>query len=471
MSRTHRVAASLVLGSVVITGAGLAATLVIKSPAQRTAETGPPTADVLTAPVEFRVLSSSVVTRGRVTAGQSVEIAPSAAGAEGGGKAVVTRLPVKAGSQVKHGQSLIEISGRPLTALQGDLPAYRDLKPGSQGRDVTQLRKALSRLGHDSSGDHNGYFGEATKRALSSYYRVLGYAPLPAQEDGQEQVKAARASVKSAERRLQDVRDGQGAQSKPGKTPSPASSVGPNPSSGNGASVGREVERATEDLKSARSDLSKAISENGPMLPASEVTFLQGFPARVESVPVSVGSVISGKAMTVSAGALVIKGALGAHEKGLVRAGQRVQVLSETDGTSAHGVVLSVADEAVREEEQSEGTTETRPGQAAGFPFVISPDKPLPPRFVAQDVRVTVESASSRQKVLVVPITAVSAGANGKTLVTLYDKGVRVPVEVVTGTEGDGYVEIRPLDKKAVKPGSLAVVGVREQGRGATSGS
>lgn len=171
---------------VVMSVGGVALTGVVRSPAEAATETGPPAADVLTAAVERRVLVDTVVTRGQVAAAQSLDVTVAGTGGKDTVKTVVTKLPVKVGDSLKAGQVLAEISGRPLFALPGKVPVYRDLRPGSSGHDVQQLQEALKTVGYPVKGDAAGKFGAGTKAAVSSFYRSLGYDPLPAQEGGED---------------------------------------------------------------------------------------------------------------------------------------------------------------------------------------------------------------------------------------------------------------------------------------------
>ncbi|WP_329311190.1 efflux RND transporter periplasmic adaptor subunit [Streptomyces sp. NBC_01262] len=452
----RRVLAGVAAGAVLLTGAGVAASSVIKSPAQAAADSGAPAPDVLTATVERRVLTDSVVIRGTVTAGQSVDVTPPTSGGTDTARSVVTKLPVRAGQSVRSGQVLVEVSGRPVFVLAGKLPAYRDLKPGSHGQDVAQVQEALRSLGHGTGGDAAGVFGAGTQAALAAFYAGLGYDPVPAEPDGAQQVTSAQTAVTQARRTWQDAKDALAAARQPASQGATASTLTVD-------QARKQVERAAEDLDTARSDLAAARAAAGPQLPASEVVFLRGFPARVDSVSVSVGATVSGKLMTVSAGALVVKGSLAPFQKGLVHPGQKVQILSEVDGVTANGTVASVSDTPNAAGGDGAQGDQSQTAGAGSYAVLVRPDRALDAGLAAQDVRLTVQAASSQGKVLVVPVSAVSAGADGKTVVTVYHGGQRRRVEVTLGTSGDGFTEIRPLAPGAVKEGDRVVVGVQEQ--------
>lgn len=421
----------LAVGAFALSGAGLWGASLVQSPAQAAADARPPAPDVLTAAVERRILSDTVVTRGTVSASQTLDIAPAASAAEGG-KPVVTKVLVQAGKTFKAGRVLMEISGRPVFVLTGTLPVYRDLKPGAHGEDVRQLQKALTGLGHGTGGDKKGVYGPGTKAAVAAFYTSIGYDPVLVGGDsggeGGDPVEAARGQVKAAERALAGLT-------------SRKADAGADAEAG---ASGDELRYAREDLAEARQKLADAEAVSGPMVPASEVAYLSGFPARVDVVNAKVGGDVGEKPLTVSAGRLVVKGSLAAHEKGLVRPGQKVRVLSEATGEEATGVVASVSEAPVTATPEGGSAGEAAPGQ--GFALEVRPDNELPATLAGQDVRLTVEAATSAGKVLVVPVSAVSAGADSRTTVTvLQNDGTRRRVEVRPGTSGDGYVQVTPV--------------------------
>ena len=156
LSRRKRAVAALATGAVVLAGSALWTSTFVKSPAQAAADAGPPAPDVLTAPVERRVLADTVVTRGTVSATQTVDLAPVGAAADGSAAPVVTKVMARSGQTFEAGRVLVEVSGRPVFALPGKLPVYRDLKPGTHGDDVRQLQRALRSLGHSTGSDASG---------------------------------------------------------------------------------------------------------------------------------------------------------------------------------------------------------------------------------------------------------------------------------------------------------------------------
>ncbi|MFJ3975701.1 peptidoglycan-binding protein [Streptomyces sp. NPDC090021] len=382
---------------------------------------------------------------------------------------MVTKLPLTQGSEAAAGRVLMEVSGRPLFVLPGKTPVYRDLKPGATGDDVAQLQRGLAAMGHSSGGDKASQFGAGTKAALTAFYASIGYDPIQAAADGGEAVNAAQDAVSGAERALQDARTAAWAAS-PGGTAAAASGT----PSGKPAPAGPDAQltasRAQEDLDRARRRLADVQAKTGPMLPAGEVVFLEGLPARVDAVNVSIGSKISGPAMTLSAGELVVRAQLKEHQKGLVRAGQKVEIHSEVSRITAAAQVQSVDDKLSvpkaapqggrtgQDSDQGQG-----PAGQSGYALVVRSDKPLDPSLAGQDVRLTIEAAATDGAALVVPASAVSAGADGLTSVTVVDaSGTQKRVGVRAGTVGDGFIEVVPSAPGTLSEGDDVVTGVKQ---------
>ena len=146
----------------------------IESPADAAARTAPPTPSPILVPVEKRVLASNVVTRGAARFGlpQPVSIAPSSLKPQSG---LITTLPLR-NAQFAEGAVLLTASGRPVFVLQGQVPSYRDLTPGTTGEDVRQLEQGLKRLGFDP-GPVDGVYDQLTGSAVARWYQSKGQEP------------------------------------------------------------------------------------------------------------------------------------------------------------------------------------------------------------------------------------------------------------------------------------------------------
>jgi peptidoglycan hydrolase-like protein with peptidoglycan-binding domain len=170
----------------------------VRSPREAAAKASPPKPSVLTAVVERRSLTATIIQRGDVRVGSSYAVdAPSSVNEP----LVVTRAVLTPGEQVSEGALLVEVSGRPVFVLQGAVPAYRELSPGTTGADVKELQTALGRLGCDGGSDAT--FGEALKACVTAFYNKAGYQPLSAGV-GADGV----SKVDQASRVLADAEDG-----------------------------------------------------------------------------------------------------------------------------------------------------------------------------------------------------------------------------------------------------------------------
>jgi peptidoglycan hydrolase-like protein with peptidoglycan-binding domain len=146
----------------------------IQSPAEMAMRTAPPEPSPILVPVESRVLSSDVVTRGTVRFGlpQPISIAPSTVK---GGIGLIATLP-RPNTGFREGEVILSVSGRPVFVLRGATPVHRDMSPGTTGGDVRQLEEALARLGFDP-GTVDGIYDQKTSAAVERWYRKAGWEP------------------------------------------------------------------------------------------------------------------------------------------------------------------------------------------------------------------------------------------------------------------------------------------------------
>jgi len=171
--RTVILFAVLGFAAVLVVGGWLTSSR-IETPADIAARTAPPIPSPILVPVEKRVLSSKIVTRGTARFGlpQPISIVPSALKTDIG---LIATLPLP-NTQFKEGDVMLTASGRPLFILQGGLPAYRDLVPGISGDDVLQLERGLERLGF-SKGRIDGIYDQKTSASVAKWYKSKGWEP------------------------------------------------------------------------------------------------------------------------------------------------------------------------------------------------------------------------------------------------------------------------------------------------------
>lgn len=86
---------------------------------------------------------------------------------------VVTTIDIVPGEMVQVGMVLYTVSLRPVIAAVGEVPSFRDLSAGAEGKDVRQLEDLLVSLGFlDVESDN--LFGAATASAVREWHRTLG---------------------------------------------------------------------------------------------------------------------------------------------------------------------------------------------------------------------------------------------------------------------------------------------------------
>ncbi len=136
---------------------------------------------VLTATVVLRRLSQTLTVRGVIAAASVRQVGFGSVNVPGA-QPIVTARPPRVGSAVADGSVLAQVAGRPVFAMAGVTPMYRDLTTGDRGPDVAQLQDGLAALGFPT-GDSFGVFGRSTNAAVRAFYRNSGYAP-PASTSG-----------------------------------------------------------------------------------------------------------------------------------------------------------------------------------------------------------------------------------------------------------------------------------------------
>jgi multidrug efflux pump subunit AcrA (membrane-fusion protein) len=117
---------------------------------------------VTTAKVQLADLNSTLAFAGTLTYQASADGSPYTVINQARG--IYTKLPAE-GDRVRCGRPLYRVNDRPVLLLCGAIPAYRDLKQGDTGKDVSQLNRNLRALGHKVT--LNDRFTAETGRALA----------------------------------------------------------------------------------------------------------------------------------------------------------------------------------------------------------------------------------------------------------------------------------------------------------------
>jgi peptidoglycan hydrolase-like protein with peptidoglycan-binding domain len=517
----------------------------IQSPAEAAAEAEPPEASNITVEVVREVLSADVITRGDIVYDEPVSVALSGSFAETPEKLVVTQA-VEVNSDLAEGAVAVEVVGRPVFLLTGEIPMYRDLRPGATGDDVLQVEHALARLGF-FAGTPDNLWDAATSAAVAAWYESAGYRPNGLSDEDEAALRAARdrvtssqAAVADAEQALRDVSAGSGQAAiaaaraeidaardawglantdsdranllaAQAVTAAEAALAAAQQDLANGvpdadiavaeataaldearfnqtrtateqqalvdaaiarltvaeasladlqrgtdtSSLRRQIDAAREEVGVAREELAALEAGLGTWIPAGEVVFLKAMPVRVDQVAVSRGSVIDGAFITVSGSELALRSSVTDRDAPRVEVGMEVEIENPETGGVIPGVITFKADRA--------GTEGVQPDRIY---LEITPED-IPPEIVGTNVRVTIPVSSTGGEVLAVPAAALSATANGSTIVQVEDDdGELRTVTVQPGLAAGGLVEVTPVQGELAE-GDWVVVG-RE---GATSGS
>ena len=204
MRRGLRVVVVLVVVSAAA-GLGWIAGQRVKSPDQIAFETEPPAPSLITVEVQLTELSADVIVRADV--GYDDPASLKLSGALGGlpEVLVVTAAPDR-GTDIVEGSVAIEISGRPVFLLEGEIPVFRDLRPKAVGPDVLQLEEALARLGY-FDGEPDQEWDLATGTAVAAWYESRGYEPNGVSDDEQDRLDQARDRVDTAEDAVEAAAD------------------------------------------------------------------------------------------------------------------------------------------------------------------------------------------------------------------------------------------------------------------------
>jgi peptidoglycan hydrolase-like protein with peptidoglycan-binding domain len=424
LDRKHKLALSLVFVVLLAVTSWVAGSR-IQSPAEAAARTAPPTPSPILVPVEERVLTSDVITRGTARFGlpQSISLAPSSLKS---GVSVITTLPQR-GDQLEEGDVLLTASGRPVFALQGDIPVYRDLYPGLSGQDVRQLEAALERL-RFGPGPVDGVFDEETTAAVAKWYNSAGYSSFPATG---EQL----ANLRTLEDELALAVD-----KKVAAENTLAISAGEN------NSARREVDWLTFLVDRLTREVEAARQKAYAPVPMDEIVFISAFPVRVEQINVKIGDAASGPVIGVTNNQLAIDSSLPLAESDLVKPGMMVAIDEPDLGLQATGVVSRVAD-----------TPGTDGVDGYHVYFEVLVDE-TPVSLEGVSLRLTIPVESTGGAVSVVPVSALFLAADGTSRVQVENNGSLEFIEVQPGLSADGFVEVTPVNGP-LSAGQLVLVG------------
>lgn len=568
----NRLLALVVAAVVVAAGIGWYAGSQIRSPAEIAAEAEPPPPSNITIEVVREELSADIVTRGDIVFDDPVSLSLSGSFAQQPERLVVTES-VEEDTELAEGDVAVEVVGRPVFLLQGEIPMYRDLRPGATGDDVLQLEEALARLGH-FAGEPDETWDQMTGAAVAAWYEQAGYRPNGLSEEDEaalsaarDRVRAAEAALADSESALREAQRGSGrsaiaaaeaelndarraldlarldadranelaaqavadaeaalararadlaaaeeelaagqaadpplaaeelaaleravaessaavaaaedaldqAQFEVGRTAKEQAALvaaaedrvdvaEANLSDArrgvDTAPLQRQIDSARQELTAAREELADLEAELGTWLASAEVIFLPRLPVRVDTVQADRGSVIDGAFLTVSGSELALRSSVLERDAPRVEEGMAVEIENPETGGVIPGVISLKA-----ERPGTIGVADDR------VYLEITPEE-IPDEIVGANVRVTIPVSSTGGAVLAVPAAALSATADGSTIVQVEeDDGALRTVTVEPGLAAGGLVEVTPVEGQLAE-GDLVVVGLEQGSAGATA--
>lgn len=460
----------------------------VLSPADQASLAGPPDPGLITVPVEWGVLSNDVTIRGEVGYADAVEVAIDTAAL--GGPAVVTGGLPEPGALLEALSIALEVTGRPVIVLPGELPAYRTLTFGMTGPDVIQFKEAMHALDIDVGDPASDLFDAQAAAAVTALYERAGYPAPPPPEGSAESVAIAQEGVRSARQMLDQARLDLSSASN-GATASQILAADQavaaaererdaqyraQPSDPLAVAAAEDavallqlqrqeltaapdttalqaaVASAEQSVADAETALTRAQEQVLPYLPAGEVLYLTTLPRRVDSVNVARGQVLQGPAMTVSGATLTLSGSAAPVDAALLEVGQEA-TFEMLDGT-AHTARI----------------TALTPGDATTDRWTVTLE---PAELTAEqtqllqgaNVRVSIPVGATVGEVLFVPVAALTAGPGGESRLEIVEgdpregEGAQTRLVVVeTGLAAAGLVEVAAVDG-VLEAGDLVVVG------------
>ncbi|MFV0427407.1 MAG: hypothetical protein ACK5KU_10290 [Beutenbergiaceae bacterium] len=492
--RPNRTIWVMVVVAVISLLAGIGVSQFIISPAQRAADAEPPDAGPVTVPVEMRQITTDITMRGDAVYDDATEVRIETG--EIDGAAIVTGQVPEVGETVDVGNVLIEITGRPVLILPGELPVYRTLRIGSSGPDVAQLKAALLAQGISVGNADSDVYDANTATAVQALYTAAGYpAPSPDQEavaeleSAQQGLDAANLTLSEAQSTLE--------QASAGPTnlrqlelqqaiDSATSSLDQARATGDQAALveaqnaldlavaQREEEQspdtssevaardlAATQVRDAEEEVAQARAGTFTPFPASEVVYVASLPRRVDEVRVERGAAIDGVALTISGAQLEVVSNMPEADADLVSL--EMSAFLDVDGTQVPATVTAIENDAASAASSSDSDDDSDSSERGDRTRVtVVPDEltdELRTELAGANVRVTIPLESTEGEVLAVPVAALTAGPGGESRVEVVrDDGESEVVVVETGLAAAGLVEIRSSEGQ-LEADNLVVVG------------
>lgn len=496
----NRVIWLLAAVAVVFLTAGIVIARFIESPADAAAKVAPPEAGLITVPVENRVIANDVSLRADVLYDESVAVAIDTTDISG--TPVVTGQVPEVGTTIDAASVVLEVAGRPVIALPGELPAYRTLRVGVSGPDVVQLKQALAALGINPGNVESDVYDAATVAAVDQLYVAAGYPSPAASEEDAAALQSARDGLRSAKDMLAEAEAalttaaGGPAQSERMSDqnvvnaaqrdlnnavrvrdyPTEDEALEQNPQqrqdavdnaqelldiaiaardeANAGTGTSSEVtarDNARSAVEQAQADLDTALESTMTALPAAEVVYFSNLPRRVDQVQTKRGTTLSGSTpfMSVSGADVVVEGSLAASDAELLEVGMTGTFPVPDGGGTITGTVSEITAATETEAPEGEDGGEGEGGDSATssrFTVTFVPEGLTEEQIavlLGQNIKITVPVSSTGEEVLAVPAAALTAGSGGESRIErAASDGTTALVTVETGLAADGFVQI-----------------------------
>lgn len=152
-----------------------------------------------------------------------------------------------------------------------------------------------------------------------------------------------------------------------------------------------------------------------------------------------------------------------------LKQGMSVEITAEALNQTANGTLTAIgpfssggSGSSTTNSGQPSGTDSgTSDNTQPGYPVTVTPTTALDSAtWLGQNVRLTVNGASTAGKVLAVPVAAITTTANGTASVTVVGPGGgQKQVLVTVGVVANGLCQISPVTAGAVTAGQTVVIG------------
>ncbi|WP_205326823.1 hypothetical protein [Glycomyces sp. YM15] len=416
LKKSHVVSGVLALALLGATGTAWYFALQARTPAQRAEETAEPEDSVITVRVDQDQLIDTLEFDAELNRTGDFEVPAPANPPEGIETALASKLPLEVGDEVKAGTVLLEVSGRPMIALEGDVPAYRDLKEGDTGPDVKQLQLALQQI---YGTPKTGTFDARTIADVKKLYDHAGYDHATTSEEVPDETSEGDDDAPPA---------GEGDE-------------GENTGGGQATTVERVI------------------------VPASEVVFLPDLPMQVSKINAKQSAPVGTDApvMVLASGDWKLEAEL--DEKAaseLSKLGGDAE-LEFGDGPM-EGQEVGAFELETREEEGEPDEWSGEEGQPvevtyAVFEFDAEKIEGIDDLAPGEEQEVTLILARSAEDALIVPLSALWTDAEDRTMLTVVEgddeKERHVEVEVTLRHEGRGVVQ--PVEGELAKDDEVVI--------------